>query len=1259
MLRKVLASALAVLLILGLPLPLRAVPEEPKLVKANLETSVIVQLEKSPVLTYETRLKEVGIYTVQGAETYANTLAKDLNTVLNTAKNRGINLKTEAKYTHSFFGFSASLPFSQVAELEKVPGVKKVFPDVPVYLPKIDYTVPQTGAPALWNMPGGYTGEGMIVAVIDTGVDVDHPFLTRWVEDPGDPEEEIPVPAVIGQANFTADGALNDVTDVHGHGTHVAGIIAADGRFYGSPWEDLVGMAPAAELYAIKVLGNDGKGKSSWVMSGIEWAVNPSGDLCRADVINMSLGAAVSDPNYPTCLASNAAADAGVIVVAAAGNDGHETATVGAPSVGAKVISVASYGYQQRAYIEIEGNQITEVATCNSPLPDGLLHEVVYAGLGRTQDFTDLDVAGKIALIQRGEIAFADKGANAAAAGAVAIIVYNNTTGMIAMAGDFTIPALSTTQAIGEYIWSRMTAVPGLQIAMGADPPRDLIASSSSGGPAEDYSLKPDITAPGASVLSLVPISQGLTATMGGTSMACPHVAGGVALLKQKYGDLLSVAEYKSLLMNTADLLYDHNNEKYPVTIIGAGTMNLESAALSRGLTDKASLSLRKDGAAHMIYVRNLSDEEITYNITFISDTLTAFFPNPLTVPANNSYGFSFDVDNLASLAEGPHEGYIILTPTTEAAPGHLDILSIPVYHYVGDLDSFFLKDFSVSEEVVYPYQDFNITFTLTREVNYVQMAVFDSADVFQGGWVITIEALPAGTWTIGPFDLVGLPADTYTLELYAEVTAGDYNWRLADIDVVKMEITAPDDGDCIDAESVTVSGLAPLPCNIEVYSKPGFHHMETVASGAFSFGVDLEEGNNPITILVVADGKILDYDSVEIIRDTIAPVVEIDSPTDGSVTTRSSVLVRGRVIDANLATVLINGQAVSATTAGEFSSSVSLVVGENVITVGAEDLAGHVVSESVTITRSALPPPPVIVEDKPATERLSGSNRYATAVAVSQEGWETTEYVILARGDNYADALAGAPLAYALNAPILLTESSGLTAVTQAEIQRLRATQVIILGGVSAISQAAEDTLKGMGLTVERITGTNRYATAALIAARVAPTGAIKAVLVSGEDFPDALSVAAYAAREFLPILLTQADSLPAATTQALQNLGVKETILVGGTGVISNTVLAAAPGANRISGSNRYATSIAVAEYFKPGSTRAFIATGLNFADALSGAVLAAKNGSGILLVGNSVPQGLAQYFADKGITGIVILGGPAGVGTQLETDLKALLK
>lgn len=1271
MLRKVFTSLLAMMLILGVAIPLHAAPELVPLAPSDEEARVIVQLEQNPVLIYETQLKERGTFTTQGVDSYARTLERNLKSLIELAESKVKSLKTEAQYTHCFYGFSASLPFSQIAELEKLPGVKKVFPDLPVEIPEfpvqplIDYTVPQTGAPYLWNMPGGYTGEGMIVAVIDTGIDYTHPYLWDWPEDADDPTCR-----VIGFRNFTTDRTPDDPMDGHGHGTHVAGIVAADGADWDDP--EFKGMAPDAWLYAIKVLSDAGRGSSSWVISGIEWAVNPEVGLPRADVINMSLGASgVTTPGYPTCLAANAAVDAGVIVAASAGNDGQESPTVSAPGTAAKVISVASYGYIHKAYINIDGEVVWDVApAADAPAPDAMAHGIVYAGLGGEEDFTGLDLTGKIALMQRGTYAFTEKAENAAAAGAVAALIFNNTTGIQGMAGTFTIPAFAISQATGLQIIELLKDDPDLQVIMAALPPQDLISDFSSAGPVTDYSLKPDITAPGDAVESLYPAAGGYFATMGGTSMACPHVAGAAALLKHMYGDTLTIEEYKALLMNTAASLSDLDGDIYPVTTIGSGTMDLRAAALSRGLVLPGSMSLRRDGESHDMVVRNLSDEEVTYNITFASDTLEATYPATITVPAGQTRIAHIDFTNMAGLADGHHEGTVVFTPTVPMNvedDEYYDILHIPVYHFVGSEATFFVTDFESPEEV-YPWEEFEVSFSLIRHIDYVQLGIYDLAGNFWGGWVIAEAGIGPGSYPLTGLNFEGdLPEGDYVLELY-----GDYGpiddpiFSLCHNQItVKalLEVTSPDDGTFVNTDSIEVAGSVTTACTLRFWVGEDYSDV-VVSAGSFSYELNIEEGVNN---LAVTAGKIIDDEYVlldvavfDVIKDSIAPEVTIETPTDNLVTSSKEVTVSGFVSDENLAEVRVNEAVVDLSDEGAFSASVSLSAGKNTITVKATDLAGNTTVETVTV-RLAVPIiiPPVIEPEAPVSTRLAGANRYATSVAVSQEGWETSEYVVLARGDNYADALAGATLAFSLDAPILLTESSRLTAVTKAEIQRLEASQVIILGGLGAISQETEDALEEMDLEVERITGSNRFETAALVAAKVAPSGTAKAVLVSGSDFPDALSVAAYAARAGLPILLTEAGKLPDVTSKALKDLGVSETVVVGGLKAIGDAVLASVPGGTRISGSNRYATSVAVAEFFQPDSTLVYIATGLSYADALSGAVLAAKNNSGILLVGNELPQEIADYLKGKGFSRVIIFGGTGAIPAELENALKDLLK
>ena len=288
---------------------------------------------------------------------------------------------------------------------------------------------------------------------------------------------------------------------------------------------------------------------------------------------------------------------------------------------------------------------------------------------------------------------------------------------------------------------------------------------------------------------------------------------------------------------------------------------------------------------------------------------------------------------------------------------------------------------------------------------------------------------------------------------------------------------------------------------------------------------------------------------------------------------------------------------------------------------------------------------------------RLSGANRYATAVEISKSGWTEADTIVLARGDDYADALAGVPLAFHLNAPILLSPTASLHGVTEAEINRLGANRAILLGGTAAISNNVKEELEAKGLLVERIAGSNRYDTAARIAQRLSAEGAAfdTAFIAVGTNFADALAASSYAAIRGEPILLTETNSLPGATSDAISNLGITNSYVCGGTAAVSSNVFAQLPGAERISGPNRYATALALANTFLPhGAQHVGIATGLNFPDAIAGGVWAANYNTGILLVDGSKnePSSEVQTFISiQGISGVTLFGGSGAISNAME--------
>lgn len=285
---------------------------------------------------------------------------------------------------------------------------------------------------------------------------------------------------------------------------------------------------------------------------------------------------------------------------------------------------------------------------------------------------------------------------------------------------------------------------------------------------------------------------------------------------------------------------------------------------------------------------------------------------------------------------------------------------------------------------------------------------------------------------------------------------------------------------------------------------------------------------------------------------------------------------------------------------------------------------------------------------------RISGVDRYETAVKISKAGWDKSDTVVLATGSNFPDALAGGPLAYQNDAPILLTKKDALHMATREEIERLEAEEVIILGGTGVISADVVEEIVNMGITVRRIVGKDRYETAALIASEL--DNKEDAILAYGKNFPDALAIAPYAARNNIPILLTDTDQLHPATESVLEDR--ESTIIVGGEKIISPSIKNQVPGPNRISGKDRYATAASIMEKLQPHVQSVYLSTGQAFPDSLSGAVLAAKQQSGILLSkSGSVPSTLIEFLDRHSFHSVTTLGGKQAISEDTKESIETI--
>ncbi|MHB1405625.1 MAG: cell wall-binding repeat-containing protein [Desulfitobacteriaceae bacterium] len=305
--------------------------------------------------------------------------------------------------------------------------------------------------------------------------------------------------------------------------------------------------------------------------------------------------------------------------------------------------------------------------------------------------------------------------------------------------------------------------------------------------------------------------------------------------------------------------------------------------------------------------------------------------------------------------------------------------------------------------------------------------------------------------------------------------------------------------------------------------------------------------------------------------------------------------------------------------------------------------------------------------------KRFAGSDRIDTAVSQALTGWpQGASSVVLARADDFPDALAGVPLAAELDAPVLLTSSGILDKRVANALQTLSPQKVYLLGGEGALSPKISSQLETMGWGQDRqvrLTGTDRYGTAAAIS-KALKLPARSVVLTTGENFPDALSIAAIAGREKMPVLLVGKSELPQATIEALQKLSPTTIYLIGGESVVSEKVSTLAQESLRLplgsmirlGGADRYETMAKVAEFFKVETNKLTFATGEDYPDALSGAAFSVHQNSSLILIPRiSLTQypSLSSLLSQKlqGANSAYIFGGEGAISTDREQELSSL--
>jgi lactocepin len=709
----------------------------------NEKVRVIVELDQQAAIEFAT---ENGVqYSDLSESTQAALEEKATNAqeeVKQDIAENNIDMSYEYNFTTVFNGFSGEVQYGDILEIESLPNVKGVYLaneyERPVTEPNMATSHEFIQSYQAW-LDGKYKGEGMVVAIIDSGVDHTHRDmvvspntaidLSKAEVDTLKAEQGLlgkhftdKVP--YGYNYFDHTTEVRDlVPGGSNHGMHVAGTVAANGDTDNG---GIKGVAPEAQLLAMKVFSND-PGYASTFSDIYLVAIDESIKL-GADVLNMSLGSVASfySPEDPANLAITRAVDNGVVASVSAGNSRHigrgyktpyaenpDIGVVGSPGLSYDSIQVAASGNKQTWYnytLSLGGTVINDPDKPYGYGSDNWIEKLgnkeydlvsLIGKPGAPADYTGLDVAGKVVAVTRGGTPgpFIDKAAEAAKQGAAAIIVQDaGAAGAVFYydLGGFAVPIIFISKPAGDQLHAAFTAgktklsytMTGHIPAPQAGRPTEF----SSWGTTPSLDIKPEIMAPGGNILSTLNNNQyGL---MSGTSMAAPHVAGGSALVMQyikghaKYKDL-SLKEQahlaKILLMNTAEQSVGTNGIVYSPRLQGAGMMQIADATKTpvrvvNPDTNEAKVELRDFTSKVVNFtlkaINDSSSKAVTYKVDV--DVLTDIIQKTAAGDANWSAAVTPTADNPHLRGAGKLINVDVQAPATVTVPAG-GTVNIPV----------------------------------------------------------------------------------------------------------------------------------------------------------------------------------------------------------------------------------------------------------------------------------------------------------------------------------------------------------------------------------------------------------------------------------------------------------------------------------------------------------------------------------------------------------------------------------------------------
>jgi subtilisin family serine protease len=678
-------------------------------------SAAIVQFQANPLSTAANTRPSRGAkinFNSPAVGSYRAQLNQARNAFKKWLQANGPAAKVTSEYDISLNAVAVQLNGVTLDALRQGPGVASV-EYVNVY--KLCTSDPDLGliqAMQAWQVGGGSAnaGDGVKVAMIDSGIDINHPCFS----DAGYPpqsqigDKRFTNNKVIAAKVFNRDAAKLGYTPeaIQFHGTHTAGTVACN---YNTPAVTegvaipfgVSGVAPRALLGNYNVFpANVASARDQDLLNALEAAYADG-----FDIANMSLGGTAKTKNDALMKAVNDLDKANMVVAIAAGNAGPGYGTVQSPGAAARALTAgaSSVPHFIGTPITAGGNTVAaasgDFGTVSSNLTATLAVVSDNGSLSEACSPLSVDLTGKIALISRGTCSFSAKIRDAQAAGAIAAIVVNNVVGdPIEMGGDGTtnqptIPAYM----IGLADQGTLIVADGTPVTLGAafqyfqTANADIMADFSGEGPTLDFRIKPDVVAPGVNVLSSLPVAycggDPCWAFFDGTSMATPHLAGSAAIIHWLYPNW-SAVQVRSAIVNTADrnVLRDFNQgaPELDILVAGAGRENLLAAATTSVTLDPVSVSFGQvpvmSGSTRKMSVilSNVSSNSATFSVTVgQGDSSVLFFATPplVTLSAGQSTVVTVSMTAAKGGAAGPHESLLTIS-SNNSEVAHAGVLS-------------------------------------------------------------------------------------------------------------------------------------------------------------------------------------------------------------------------------------------------------------------------------------------------------------------------------------------------------------------------------------------------------------------------------------------------------------------------------------------------------------------------------------------------------------------------------------------------------